>query len=380
MPNFVRAVAIFGIILLSAAIWQTYYVTDIRNLNKEFSVAIFQDGGSRPLSRMLLGSKNSSRKTGNVIRQQVNPTQGDSVPDLVKLRLDDFTGSAENFNAGEKTKHTDEWSDVNQLIPDLVPSIVHFTWCGEKWFEFKHYLAIQSVIRGMNPDRIVIHYQKLPVVDKLYYYQWFENLKHDFPFLNIVPLANNQIAVCQKGDSERRRNIILDFLKQDGGVYVGENTWLIDFPAMYRQIDFDMSLEEAADDGYIILRKGVLTNRSYQDALKDKSLRTRNSNCATVSQYYNVYHSVRCIIVKGGRYDHFLPMHIWDSDDLFVRLCRKIFYGTERDLKPKPSYDELVPNIGHMIWLGGGKMDFVFYLSALSVLYVLKVSSHILAF
>ena len=42
---------------------------------------------------------------------------------------------------------------------------------------------------------------------------------------------------------------------------------------------------------------------------------------------------------------------------------------------PKPSFDELVPNIGHMIWLGGGRMDFVFYLSALSLMYVVKVDT-----
>ena len=64
---------------------------------------------------------------------------------------------------------------------------------------------------------------------------------------------------------------------------------------------------------------------------------------------------------------------IWELDDSFGRLCRKIFYGTESVLMPKPSYEELVPNIGHMIWLGGGTMDFVFYLSALSVLYVVEV-------
>ena len=40
---------------------------------------------------------------------------------------------------------------------------------------------------------------------------------------------------------------------------------------------------------------------------------------------------------------------------------------------PRPCTDELVPNIGHMVWLGGGRMDYVFYLSVLSVLYVAKV-------
>jgi len=40
-----------------------------------------------------------------------------------------------------------------------------------------------------------------------------------------------------------------------------------------------------------------------------------------------------------------------------------------------PTYDELVPNIAHMIWIGGGPMDYLFYLSVLSLLYVAKVDT-----
>ena len=50
-----------------------------------------------------------------------------------------------------------------------------------------------------------------------------------------------------------------------------------------------------------------------------------------------------------------------------------IFYGTEHILRPVPSYKTLVPNIGHMVWIGGGRMDYVFYLSLLSLLFVAKV-------
>ena len=66
-------------------------------------------------------------------------------------------------------------------------------------------------------------------------------------------------------------------------------------------------------------------------------------------------------------------MHIWELETPLGRVARKLYYGTEAVLKPQPSYDELVPNIGHMIWIGGGRMDFLFYLSILSKLFVLKV-------
>ena len=80
-----------------------------------------------------------------------------------------------------------------------------------------------------------------------------------------------------------------------------------------------------------------------------------------------------CYTVTGGRYQAIYPKDIWELDDPFGRLVRRLFYGTEEIRMPQPSYDELVPNIGHMVWLGGGRMDYVFYLSLLSVLYVANV-------
>jgi len=57
------------------------------------------------------------------------------------------------------------------LMPDLVPPDVHFIWCGERWFEFKHYLSVMSVRRAMQPDKIYIHYERTPPLDRVYYHQ-----------------------------------------------------------------------------------------------------------------------------------------------------------------------------------------------------------------
>jgi len=80
-----------------------------------------------------------------------------------------------------------------------------------------------------------------------------------------------------------------------------------------------------------------------------------------------------CYTVNGGRYKAIYPKDIWELDDPFGRLVRRLFYGSEEIRMPRPCIDELVPNIAHMVWLGGGRMDYVFYLSVLSVLYVAKV-------
>ena len=59
--------------------------------------------------------------------------------------------------------------------------------------------------------------------------------------------------------------------------------------------------------------------------------------------------NTKCITVTGAKVFDFLnPMHIWELDAPFGRLARKLYYGTEEILKPKPTYDELVPNIGKL--------------------------------
>ena len=60
-------------------------------------------------------------------------------------------------------------SDV--LLPDLIPPDVHFLWCGTKWFEFKHYLSVMSVRRMIQPDKIYIHFEQEPGLDRVYYNQ-----------------------------------------------------------------------------------------------------------------------------------------------------------------------------------------------------------------
>jgi len=57
------------------------------------------------------------------------------------------------------------------LQPDLIPPDVHFIWCGERWFEFKNYLSVMSVRRAIQPDKIYIHYERIPPLDRVYYHQ-----------------------------------------------------------------------------------------------------------------------------------------------------------------------------------------------------------------
>ena len=64
------------------------------------------------------------------------------------------------------------------LMPGLVPPDVHFVWCGERWFEFKNYLSVMSVRRTIQPDKIYIHYERVPPLDRVYYHQVSRRSRH----------------------------------------------------------------------------------------------------------------------------------------------------------------------------------------------------------
>lgn len=265
------------------------------------------------------------------------------------------------------------------LIEGVVQPDVHYLWCGHRWFEFKHYLGVMSVLRSIRPDKVYIHHEHPFEIDEVHYNQWMDDLKYDYPWLHVVQMDDELTKYCAVQDYNEKVQIILRLLNEDGGMFVGEKTWMLNFPTTRRLVDFDFGLQRQAMEGYIVMRKGILADdsMSYKQLLQnsDRS-KYRRSTCARVHHIYrkgDLYNMSSCLVLSGQLYERFFPMDIWELDDPFGRLARRIFHGTEQIRRPVPTFKDLVPNIGHMIWIGGGRMDYVFYLSLLSLLYVAKM-------
>lgn len=221
--------------------------------------------------------------------------------------------------------------------------------------------------------------------------QWLDELKHEYPWLYLRQMDSDLIGYCATPvNRQLRLRLISQVLSMDrggggGGIYVGTNTWLVNFTPSMRAVDLDVALDDEAAEGYVILRGGVISSTTdpddgFERALHSAGERTRkSSSCAQIHHVYRqpdlVNRTGVCFIVKGEGFDRFFPMDIWELDDEFGRLVRQLFYGTQKIRRPVPTFDELVPNIGHMIWVGGGRMSFVFYLSVVSLLYVAGVDT-----
>ena len=261
-------------------------------------------------------------------------------------------------------KHGEE----NLLNHLYVANTVHYVWCGKRWFEFQHYLSMKSVLMEVNPDLIIFHYEVLPVVDKWIYNTWFDELRKEFPFIN-VKAADKTKQICLESQKPNPEFIIRMLLKH-GGIYVHEQTMLLWFPGKFREYDFINGTDDRTGHGFILAKKGYLQRKSSVEILGEFTFKTHNVQCIT-DKLMETKSSPLCINIASTIY----PKDIWLRNDEFGRATRKVFYGSQEIRVAKPNYDSLIPNIAHMIWLGGGQMDFLFYLSVLSLLHVVEVDN-----
>lgn len=177
-----------------------------------------------------------------------------------------------------------------------------------------------------------------------------------------------------------------------GGVYVQEMTILTRFPVSYRLAQLVSSLDISRGTGLLMTSRGQPALGQTLDAgLRATNIKAKTFSCLSLTEFissngfvsskfnksstkYGVGDGLgpdeaECLFLTDALY----PKDIWELDNTFGRLVRTLFYGGPEILKAKPSYDELVPNIAHIVWLGGGAMDFLFYLCVLSLVHVAKV-------
>lgn len=205
---------------------------------------------------------------------------------------------------------------------------------------------------------------------------WFDELKRDYPFFLSQQITVDFLPLC-RGTHAQKEEALVRLLSMEGGLYIGPNTWLVQPPTLkHRLADVTYALADDQLDGYLLMRAGSMprgfTLSQWLDSQHDNSSKVSRSSCSNAHHLYQGA-TPKCVIVKGKNFDQFYPMNIWDKKDNFSKVARKIFYGTERVMLPRKDSNNLVPNIGHMIWIGGGEINFVFYLSALSMLNIMNV-------
>ena len=117
--------------------------------------------------------------------------------------------------------------------------------------------------------------------------------------------------------------------------------------------------------------RGLMGKLTVDQIMQDKNYDTKFIQCVDKSSYVVAGRKPSCL----NSFDQIFPKDIWELNDGFGKLARRVFYGTEEILRPTQNFTELAPNIAHLVWIGGGPMDYLFYLCVLSLLYVVQVDT-----
>ena len=252
------------------------------------------------------------------------------------------------------------------LHADLAPSFVFYVWCGKRWFEYHNYMSVLSVIKLLRPDNLMFYYDDPPVDDYWIYNTWFKELKESYAFFIPMQLKPEENG-CQNF-AQPNVDFIYDKLAKYGGLYVNEHTIFNDFPLSFRNFSFIYALDTSKRYSFISTKKNAPIRELIQNPLM-KPHRTKHLKCSSVDSFNKNPTDEICITKDTV----FFPKDIWLDTTNFGQLIRTHFYGSSDIRQPTPSYDELIPNIAHIVWIGGGEMDFLFFMCVTSLLYVAEV-------
>jgi len=244
-------------------------------------------------------------------------------------------------------------------------AVVFYVWCGSspRPFEFRNYLSVRSAVRVLRPDNVWFYYESEPVIDKKLYNTWWQELIDDVPFFHprsLKDVGGQLPRTACHGPGRPSVDFVYALVSSRGGTFIDESTVLVARP---RDDGVTMPLD-IGNKSDVQLR----LLKAFKGSLERSSPVIRMLKCPSSSMQTNAK-STLCIHVAQSLY----PKDIWTPDSDVGRILRYEFYGRQDVIKPIPSFDRLAPNIGHMIWIGGGQMDFTFFLSVLSLLHVAKV-------
>jgi len=289
-----------------------------------------------------------------------------------------------NLSSIDNTKAHEYLKDQTPASIDLkysIPSTVYYVWCqDDAAFKFRHYLSVKSVMKFIQPDHVVLYYKNKPHGSN--YDMWIDDLIDTFPMFSLQKLPED---VCKQTIGKFN----LPAFYTDG-IYIGEDVILTSFNHQYRSYFNSLTVSDSLGKTLIQTRRheqsainlannfgssiSVLRGgKSLVQSKVEKGLMVGSTLPGTsLDLWESIVGNTSKISLFIASYD-FIPEHIWKLDSEAGQILRSVMYNTRNFVHAVPNYDQLAPNIAHVIWTNNDAMPFYFYLCALSLVDVAKV-------
>nr|KAG5694412.1 hypothetical protein BaRGS_017445 [Batillaria attramentaria] len=121
-----------------------------------------------------------------------------------------------------KVKDTSAVRFAPRLIENMTAA-AHYIWCGEGALEFQHYLGLLSIVRILQPPKLVFHYAALPDEDKTFYNTWFHELNQSVPVLEFS--QSTEYYECPISHDQASR-MLRKLQRTTGEIYLSKNVIL----------------------------------------------------------------------------------------------------------------------------------------------------------
>lgn len=262
----------------------------------------------------------------------------------------------------------------NETFAPMRDMILHYIWCGNRFADFRHYVAIKSAIEAIRPKEVYFHHDHQPMTDPDGYFTWFDLLQQRFS--NIV-LVNISTTTCQ-ASGYKRYILVLDILERHGGIYMPEDAIFLRIPDRFRSQPFVSGVTSCSlhffFDGIVFGRKDeFIVPASEKAKLRMIAMcSTRNKDflrpCASEASFRESPElQPSCVRLQKA----LVPKDLWSAGDRLANITKTIVYG-RTDVRPQRSSlpEDRAPRIAHYLCSDDCRLSFGTYVSVLSALYV----------
>ena len=305
-----------------------------------------------------------------------NNTANSSVPQFASERDHHSSNDSANNSALQiMNKHSHHAQHVPDIVDSHWPRRILYIWCGKKEFTYTNYVSLQSAVRSISPSAIMFAFEHYPDTqeDKWEYNTWLEDIIGSFPFFMKYNISESD-QLCQDDRSGSVADIKHFLEKQDflGCLYLHDQTVLKE-PFVLQDAD---SILDYYDKH---------TGQGFLYIPTEPTAQIQHGKCPLVKLSNDELPDI-CFHLEPGRKTGnpegeldlrrattLDPESIMFNASPLASQLRLITYGSRDYPEQMPDSANPAPNIAHYAWIGGGQMNYTFFLSVLSTIHLGKV-------